>query len=47
MLMEGEGGRIPDEGYGGMFATGEEDAAVVSFVPVRVLWATKFARPRV
>ena len=47
MLMEGEGGRIPDDVFGGMFATGDEEEAVVGFVPVRVLWSTKYARPLV
>ena len=46
MLMEGEGGRIPDEGCGGIFATGDEEAEA-GFAPVRVLWAIKYARPHV
>jgi len=45
MLMAEEGGRIPDGEYGGMFATGDEEAEV-GFAPVRVLWATKNERAR-
>ena len=45
MLMAEEGGRIPDEGYGCMFATGDEEAEV-GFAPVRVLWVTKYERAR-
>jgi hypothetical protein len=37
MRVEGERGRIPDEEYGNIFATGEEKA-VVGFAPVRLVW---------